>query len=275
MLKPSAVPRYRAGVGDTANKDPFRVDDRVAVVTGSSRGIGKAIAQQLARAGAKVVISSRKLDACEVVREELQREGHEAIAIACNIGKPEDLEALVAQTLGTWQRIDILVASAGINPHYGPLSGIPDDAWNKILGSNLTATLQLANRVLPQMAERGNGSVILVSSITGFAGSAMLGAYAISKAAEMQLARNLAVEWGRRGIRVNAIAPGVIETDFAKALYENPKARRAVENANCLGRLGQPDDVAGLAVFLASDAARFVTGQTILVDGGATVFSPI
>ncbi len=262
-------------MGEDKNTHPFRVDDRVALVTGSSRGIGKAIAQQLARAGARVVISSRKLDACEAVRDELRREGHQAIAVACNVGTPGDLEALVAQTLDTWQRIDILVANAGVNPHYGPLLEISEEAWSKILGSNLTATLQLANRVLPQMAERGSGSMILVSSITAFAGTARLGAYAISKAAEVQLARNLAVEWGRRGIRVNAIAPGVIETDFAKALYENPKARRAIENANCIGRLGQPDDVAGLAVFLASDAARFITGQTILVDGGSTVYSPI
>lgn len=274
-MKPAGTARYRAGVGEAKSTQPFRLDGRVALVTGSSRGIGKAIARQLARAGARVVISSRKLDACEAVRDELLSEGLEAIAVACNVGNADDLETLVAETLRTWQRIDVLVANAGINPHYGPLLEISEEAWNKILGSNLTATLQLANRVLPQMAERGGGSVILISSITAFAGTAKLGAYAVSKAAELQLARNLAVEWGRQGVRVNAVAPGVIETDFAKALYENPKARRAIENANCIGRLGQPDDVAGLAVFLASDAARFITGQTILVDGGSTVFSPI
>lgn len=252
---------------------PFRVDGQVALITGSSRGIGKAIAQQLARAGARVVISSRKLDACEAVRDEIRAEGHEAIAVACNIGRREELEALVSRTLETWERIDILVANAAVNPYYGPLAEIPEEAWDKILASNLTATLHLGNRVLPQMAERGSGSIILLSSVSAFIGSAALGAYAVSKAAEAQLARNLAVEWGRKGIRVNAIAPGVIETDFARALFENPKARKAIENSNCVGRLGQPDDVAGLAVFLASDAARFITGQTILVDGGSTIFA--
>ena len=252
---------------------PFRLDGQVALITGSSRGIGKAIAQQLARAGAKVVISSRKLDACEVVRDEIKAEGHEAIAVACNVGKRDELEALVARTLDTWGRIDVLVANAAVNPHYGPLATISEDAWNKVLGSNLTATLHLANRVLPQMAERGKGSMIVLSSVSAFLGTGLLGAYAVSKAAEAQLARNLAVEWGRKGIRVNAIAPGVIETDFAKALWENPKARRMIENGNCIGRLGQPEDVAGLAVFLASDAASFITGQTLLVDGGSTIFT--
>ncbi len=254
---------------------PFRLDGQVALITGSSRGIGKAIAQQLARAGAKVVISSRKLDACEAVRDEIKAEGHEAIAVACNVGKREELEALVARTLDTWGRIDVLVANAAVNPHYGPLATISEDAWNKVLGSNLTATLHLANRVLPQMAERGKGSMILLSSVSAFLGTALLGAYAVSKAAEAQLARNLAVEWGRKGIRVNAIAPGVIETDFAKALWENPEARRMIENGNCIGRLGQPEDVAGLAVFLASDAASFITGQTLLVDGGSTIFTSL
>lgn len=251
------------------------LDGSVALITGSSRGIGRAIAEHMARAGAKVVISSRKLDACEAVRDALIAEGHEAIAVACNVSKREDLEALVAHTLDKWGRIDVLVANAAVNPHYGPLSSISDDAWNKILASNVTATLHLANRVLPQMAERGKGSVILLSSITALFGTASIGAYAVSKAAEAQLARNLAVEWGRRGIRVNAIAPGVIETDFARALYEDPKARRRLESLSCLGRLGKPDDVAGVAVFLASDAAGFITGQFLVVDGGASVFTPI
>lgn len=251
------------------------LDGSVALITGSSRGIGRAVAEHMARAGAKVVISSRKLDACEAVRDALLAEGHEAIAVACNIGQREDLEALVARTIDQWGRIDVLVANAAVNPHYGPLSSIPDDAWNKILASNVTATLQLANLVLPQMAERGKGSVILLSSITALHGTASIGAYAVSKAAEAQLARNLAVEWGRKGIVVNSIAPGVIETDFARALYEDPKARRRLESFSCLGRLGKPEDVAGVAVFLASDAARFITGQLLVVDGGASVCTPI
>lgn len=252
-----------------------RLDGQVALITGSSRGIGRAIAQHLARAGAKVVISSRKLDACEAVRDALLAEGHEAIAIAANVGRREELELLVARTLEEWGRIDVLVANAAVNPHYGPLATISDAAWEKTLASNLTATLWLANRVVPQMAERGRGTVILLSSNSALLGTAVIGAYAVSKAAEAQLARNLAVEWGRKGVTVNAIAPGVIATDFARALWEDPASRRAIENANCLGRLGQPDDVAGLAVFLASEGARFITGQTLLVDGGAGIFTPI
>ncbi|HKZ73961.1 MAG TPA: SDR family oxidoreductase [Steroidobacteraceae bacterium] len=255
--------------------NPFRLDGQVALITGSSKGIGRSIAEGLARAGAKVVISSRKLDACEAVRDALRAEGHEAIAMACNVGRREELEALVARTLEEWGRIDVLVANAAVNPHYGSLATITDEAWNKIFGTNVTATLWLANRVLPQMAERGSGAMILLSSVTAFVGTAQIGAYAVSKAAEAQLARNLAVEWGRKGIRVNAIAPGVIETDFARALWENPKARRLIEGSNCIGRLGRPEDVAGLAVFLASDAAAFITGQTILVDGGSTIFTPL
>jgi dehydrogenase/reductase SDR family member 4 len=250
---------------------PFSVEGQVALITGSSRGIGLSIAEHFARAGAKVVISSRKLEACEQVRDRLKAEGLEAIAVACNVGKREDLETLVARTLEEWGRIDVLVANAAVNPHFGPLASISDDAWSKILHSNLTATLWLANRVLPHMAERGSGSVIILSSVSAFLGSAQLGAYAISKAAEAQLARNLAVEWGRKGIRANAIAPGVIATEFARALWEDPKARHFIERSNCLGRIGQPDDVGGLAVFLASQAAGFITGQTIIVDGGGTV----
>jgi len=252
---------------------PFRLDGQVALITGSSRGIGRAAAQRLAEAGARVVISSRKLAACEEVRDALLAQGHEAIALECNVGRSDEVERLVAQTLERWGRIDTLVANAAVNPHFGSLQTVELEVWNKILATNVTSTLLLANRVLPQMAERGSGSLIILSSVTALLGTALIGAYAVSKAAEAQLARNLAVEWGRKGVRVNAIAPGVIETDFARALWENPKARQRIEATNCVGRLGQPDDVAGLAVFLASDAARFITGQTLVVDGGATIFS--
>lgn len=257
------------------SRNPGSLDGQVALITGSSRGIGRAIAEAMARAGAKVVISSRKLDACEAVRDALLAEDHEAIAVACNVGKREELEALVARTLDTWGRIDVLVANAAVNPHYGPLAAITEEVWNKIFTSNVTASLLLANRVLPQMAERGRGSVILISSTSALLGTALIGAYAVSKAAEAQLARNLAVEWGRKGICVNAIAPGVIETDFARALWEDPKRRRVIESFNCVGRLGKPEDVAGLAVFLASDGARFITGQLLVVDGGASIYTPL
>lgn len=251
------------------------LEGKVALITGSSRGIGRAIAEGMARAGAKVVISSRKLDACEAVRDALIAAGHEAIAVACNVGNRDELQALVARTLEEWGRIDVLVANAAVNPYYGPLAAITDEAWNKTFASNVTATLLLANRVLPQMAERGSGRVILLSSISALYGTAMLGAYAVSKAAEAQLARSLAVEWGRKGICVNAIAPGVVETDFARALFEDPKRRRLIESSSCVGRLGQPEDIAGLAVFLASDAACFITGQLIVVDGGASIYTSL
>lgn len=259
----------------TPQTDLFRLNGKVALITGSTRGIGRAIAEQMARAGARVVISSRKLEACEAVRDALTTEGHDAIAIACNVGRREDLNTLVTRTLETWGRIDVLVANAAANPHYGPLASITEDAWNKILTTNVSSSLWLANLVLPGMAERGSGSFILMSSVSALMGTAVIGAYAVSKAAAAQLARNLAVEWGRKRVRVNAIAPGVIQTDFAKALWDNPEGRKKIEALSCLGRLGMPDDVAHAAVFLASDASRFITGQTLVVDGGGTIFNPL
>jgi NAD(P)-dependent dehydrogenase (short-subunit alcohol dehydrogenase family) len=259
----------------SVQSNPCRLDGKVALITGSSRGIGRAIAEQLARAGARVVISSRKLDSCVAVRDQLKAEGHEAIAIACNVGRRDELGTLVARTLEAWGRIDILVANAATNPHFGPLSSISEDTWNKILSTNLSATLWLANLVLPGMAERGSGSFILLSSVSALTGTAAIGAYAVSKAAELQLVRNLAMEWGRKGIRVNALAPGVIQTEFARALWDNPQARKRIEALNCVGRLGVPEDVAGAALFLASDASRFVTGQTLVIDGGASIFNPL
>lgn len=253
----------------------FDLTGRVAVITGSSRGIGRAIALEFAKMGARVVVSSRKIEACQAVVAEIEAAGGEATAFACNVGRKPDLEALVAHAMHEYGRIDVLIPNAAINPAYGPSAAVSDEVWNKVLASNLTATHWLCNMVLPGMAERGGGSVIVLSSVVSVFGAANIGVYAISKAAEAQLARNLAVEWGAKGIRVNSIAPGVIKTDFAKALYENPKAAAAVTGMTCLKRLGEPEDVAGVAVFLASSAARYITGQMILVDGGASVFSPI
>ncbi len=253
----------------------FDLTGRVAVITGASRGIGRAIALEAARMGATVVVSSRKIEACQAVVAEIQAAGGKASACACNIGHKSDLEALVAHAMREHGRIDILIPNAAINPVYGPSSKVSDETWNKVLTANLTATHWLCQMVLPGMAERGGGSVILLSSIVSIVGAAKIGIYAISKAAEAQLARNLAVEWGERGIRVNSIAPGVVKTDFAKALYENPKSAAAIANMTCLKRLGEPGDIAGVAVFLASDAARYITGQLILVDGGTSIFSAI
>jgi len=248
---------------------------KVALITGSSRGIGKSIAEEFARAGAKVVISSRKLDACEAVRDEIVAAGGEAIAVAANVGRKEDLQALVDATLDKWGRIDSLVANAAINPVYGPLGNVGDEAWDKIMGTNLRSTWWLANMVIPQMAERKDGTVILLSSITAIRGNGVIGAYGISKAAEAQLARNLAVEWGPSNVRVNAIAPGLIKTDFAKALWEQPQLIRSLEKRTPLARIGDPVDIAGVALFLASPMGRFMTGQVIVADGGATVSDPL
>jgi len=248
----------------------FDLRGHVAVITGSSRGIGRAIAEQLARAGARVVISSRKPEAVEAVAAAIRAEGHEALAIPANISRKEDLDHLVDATLAAWGRIDCLVCNAASNPYFGPMAGLGDEVFDKIMRNNVLANLWLCNRVAPGMAERGGGSIIVVSSIGGLRGDPYLGAYNISKAADMQLVRNLAVEWGSRGVRANTIAPGLIKTDFARALWESPALREKVERATPLARLGEPDDIGGIAVFLASRAAAFITGQVIVADGGVT-----
>ena len=251
----------------------FDLTDKVAVVTGSSRGIGRSIAENLARAGAKVVISRRKVDACEQVAHAIRAEGGEALVVPANISDRGALENLVNQTRAKWGRIDIFVANAASNPYYGPLAGISDEAFEKIMHNNVLANIWLANLVIPEMAERKDGVFIIVSSIGGLKGSRDLGAYAISKAADMQLARNLAVEWGKHNVRVNCIAPGLVKTDFARALWDNPDLLANTERMTPLRRIGEPDDIGGVAVFLASRAGAFVTGQTIVADGGITIAS--
>jgi dehydrogenase/reductase SDR family protein 4 len=249
----------------------FKLTGQVAVVTGSTKGIGRAIAEELARAGSKVVISSRKAEACEEVAAAIVKEGHEAIAIPCHIGRRADCEALIAKTREKWGKIDTLVCNAAINPYYGPLTKLTDDVFSKVMETNVRSNLWLANLVQPEMAARRDGSIIIVSSIGGLKGTDVLGIYAISKAADMQLARNLAVEWGPDNIRVNCIAPGLVKTDFARALWEDPELRKGSEDRTALRRLGEPEDISGAAVFLASRAGRWITGQTIVIDGGRTI----
>lgn len=249
----------------------FDLGGRVVIVTGSSRGIGRAIALQMARHGAKVVVSSRKAPACEAVVETIRSAGGEAVAVPCNIGDKAQLSALVAATRDAFGRIDVLVCNAAVNPYYGPLTEIGDEAWDRIMASNIRSNLWLCSMVLPEMAERRDGAIVIVSSIAGLRGSPAIGAYAVSKAADMQLARNLACEWGRHNIRVNCIAPGLVRTDFAKALWDNPKLLRITLEQTPLGRIGEPDDIAGIAVLLASPAGRFITGSTIVADGGVMI----
>ena len=251
----------------------FDLTDKVAIVTGSTKGIGRAIAEALARAGAKVVISSRKAEACQEVAAAIGTDGGAAMAVPCNISHRDELRALVDATLDTWERIDVLVCNAAVNPYYGPLAEIPDAAYDKIMDTNVKSNLWLCNMVLPQMAERQDGAVVIVSSIGGLKGNDKLGAYGLSKAADMQLARNLAVEWGHANIRVNCIAPGLVRTDFARVLWEDPEAHARAVASYPIGRLGEPEDIAGAAVFLAAPAGRFVTGQTLVVDGGHTIGS--
>ena len=246
----------------------FRLDGKVAIVTGSSRGIGRAIAENMARCGARVVISSRKADACEAVAADIRAAGGEAIAIPANISSKEQVEALVGQTRQHWGPIDILVCNAATNPYYGPSTGLTDEVFDKIMRNNVLSNLWLCNLVRADMVDRRDGAIVIVSSIGGLHGSTTIGAYNVSKAADMQLARNLAVEWGPDNIRVNCIAPGVVRTDFARAIHEDPRVRGLVERELPLRRIGEPEDIAGIAVMLSSAAGRYVTGQTIVADGG-------
>ena len=251
----------------------FDLTGKVAIVTGSSRGIGLAIAAALAEHGCKVVISSRKQDACDEVAHAINAQHGEgrAIAVAANISSKDDLQNLVDEARRAFGRIDVLVCNAASNPYYGPMAGISDDQFRKILDNNVVANHWLIAMVAPEMLEREEGSIIIVSSIGGLTSSTMIGAYNISKAADFQLARNLAAEFGPKGVRVNCIAPGLVKTDFARALWENPDTLKAVTRGTPLRRIGEPHEIAGAAVYLASPASTFMTGQTMIVDGGSTI----
>jgi NAD(P)-dependent dehydrogenase (short-subunit alcohol dehydrogenase family) len=251
----------------------FDMTGKVAVITGSTKGIGRAIAERMAEHGAKVVISSRKQDQCDAVAAEINGKfGKDtAIAVAANISSKENLQNLVDDSRKAFGKIDVLVCNAASNPYYGPLADISDDQFNKILGNNIVANNWLISMVVPERIERKNGSIIIVSSIGGLKGSTTIGAYCISKAADMQLARNLACEYGKHNIRVNCIAPGLIKTDFAKALWDNPDTLKSSTARSPLLRIGIPDEIAGAAVFMGSAAGNFMTGQTVVIDGGATI----
>jgi NAD(P)-dependent dehydrogenase (short-subunit alcohol dehydrogenase family) len=250
----------------------FDMTGKVAVITGSSRGIGEAIAHELADHGAKVVITSRNLAPCEAVAAAINAKhpGH-AIAISSSLSSKESLQAMIDAGVAAFGPIDILVCNAASNPHYGPMETITDEQLRKTLDHNIVSQHWLITMVAPGMRTRKSGSIILVSSIGGLRGSPIIGAYCITKAADIQLVKNLAREFGPHNVRINAIAPGLVKTDFAKALWENPENLKASTAGACLGRIGEPHEIAGAAVYLASEASSFMTGQTLVIDGGVVV----
>ncbi|TET66364.1 MAG: glucose 1-dehydrogenase [Dehalococcoidia bacterium] len=248
----------------------FSLEGKVALVTGGSRGIGRAIALAFAEAGADVAICSRKLPALEEVAEEIKVKGRKSIALASHIAKPEDSKALVEKVKGEWGRIDILVNNAGTNPYYGPLLDAEEWAWDVTMNVNLKGPFLLSQLVARVMKEQGGGSIINIASIAGIIPSE-LNIYSVTKAGLIMLTRVMAKEWGQYKIRVNAIAPGVIKTRLSEALWQEPAKGEEAARSKALGYIGQPEDIAGVAVFLASDASSYLTGETILVDGGESI----
>lgn len=241
------------------------------IITGSSRGIGEAAARLLAERGHRVVISSRNQESCEAVAREIRANGGQAVAIACHVGKEEQLEALVAGTVEQYGRLDNLVLNAASNPVYGPSENVDRKAFDVIMHNNVYGSMRLSHLARPYMAEAGGGSVVLVSSIAGLLGNRVIGAYGLSKAAENQLVRNLALEFGPDGIRVNAVAPGLIRTDFSKALLSDERTVKHFERTTPLGRIGEPDDIARVIAFLVGEDSAWLSGQVITADGGITV----
>lgn len=246
----------------------FRMDGKVAIVTGASKGIGEAIARGLAEHGCKVVVSSRSQESVDAVAAGFREDGLEAIGIACHVGKKEQLQNLVDKTVEAYGGIDILVNNAATNPIFGPITEASDDVFDKIMGVNVKSPFQIANMVHPIMTKRGGGSIINISSVEGHKPGFGLGLYSVSKTALLMLTQNQAKEWGSDGIRVNAICPGLVKTKFSQALWSNETVLGHVESQIPAGRMAQPDEMAGMAVFLASEAASYCTGGIYTADGG-------
>ena len=253
----------------------FSLEGKVAVITGASRGIGRAIALRLARAGAKVVVSSRKLEHVQAVADEVEAAGGEALAIQAHVGQADEVQALIAQTMERWGRIDVAVNNAGTNPHFGPLLTADEGQLDKILDTNLKGAFRMCKAVAPHMEAQGNGKIINVASIAGLRPSPGMGAYSVSKAALIMLTQVLAMELGHANIQINAIAPGVIKTRFSQMLWQTPQIAGPILAHLPLARFGEPEDVAGLALYLASPASDYVTGAVFVVDGGMNVASVV
>ena len=251
----------------------FNLKNKSILVTGSSKGIGKAIAYQCAEHGAKVIISSRKLDICEQTAKEINTKlGTEvAYAIPANISDDNQIENLVNETRKKIGKIDVLICNAATNPFMGSMLDMPIEKFDKVMHNNIRSNQILCNLVLPEMISKEDGSIIIISSIAAIKGSPILGAYNISKAADVMIVKNIAAEFGHKNIRANSIAPGLIKTDFAKALWENPDILKTVLSSTPMQRIGVPDEIAGVAVMLASKAGNYINGQTIVVDGGTTI----
>jgi NAD(P)-dependent dehydrogenase (short-subunit alcohol dehydrogenase family) len=251
----------------------FSLEGKVAVITGASRGIGRAIALRLARAGAKVVVSSRKLDGVQAVADEIEAAGGEALAVQAHVGRTEDVAALVERTVESFGRIDVTVNNAGTNPHFGPLLTADEGQWDKILDTNAKGVFRVCKGVVPHMETQGGGKIINMASIAGLRPSPGMGVYSISKSAIIMLTQVLAMELGRANIQVNAIAPGVIKTRFSQVLWQTPQIAEPILGSLPLGRFGEPEDVAGMALYLASSASDYISGAVFLVDGGMNVAS--
>ncbi len=249
----------------------FNLKNKVAIITGSSRGIGRGIASRFSELGAKVVISSRKIDSCNIVVNEILKKGGEASSFECNISNKKSCEELVQFAKNQYGKLDILVCNAASNPYYGNLADIPDESFEKIMNNNVKSNLWLSKAAIPLLKKNNKGNIIIVSSIAGLQGVKNLGAYSISKTADIGLIRSLAVELGEFNITVNGLCPGIIKTEFARALWENPEILKSVENDAPLKRIGTTDEVAGAAILLASDPGAFITGQVITMDGGITI----
>jgi NAD(P)-dependent dehydrogenase (short-subunit alcohol dehydrogenase family) len=249
----------------------FDLSGKTAIVTGSSRGIGQAIAEAFAEAGGRVVISARNAAPCEAVAAAIRDKGGAAIAIPARISDKAQLESLVTKTRETWGSVDVLVCNAAVNPHYGSLDKLTDELFERMMVNNVLSTLWLSRMVAPDMRARRDGAIIFITSTAALRATTILGMYGITKTADYALCRNLAAEWGPDNIRVNCIAPSVVTTQFARVLYEDPARRAAREAGTLLKRLGEPDDIAGVALMLATRAGAYITGQTIVVDGGTTI----